>query len=171
MLAAFAIPGQTMPFYLVTLLIGNYGMFLFWHLLPANNGDLTNLAGLGRRYPVLIFSAVLLALSLAGLPPTVGFLAKFRLVLGLFEGSSTNPLNSLAVAVVINSAISIAYYLKIAYELAFKPVPANPPQLSITRQVQIGLVGAMVLVLFFFPALLEAVADYGNALAPAVLNW
>ena len=172
MLAAFALPGQTVPFYLTTLLVGNYCMFLFWQLLPPNQGRLTDIAGLGRRYPILIFTAVTLALSLAGLPPTIGFLAKFRLVLGLFDTTSQNPLSSLAVAVVVNSAISIAYYLKIAYQLAFSPEGSLPsPALSSAKQVQIGLLGALVLLLFFFPQLIQAVASLSGSHTKALLQW
>ena len=112
--------------------------------------------GLHRRNPVLAAVLLVLFLSLAGIPPLVGFWAKFNLfaaVLGVSAGPVPFALVALALAL---SAVSLYYYLQVlkrAYvmqavdETAIKAHPA-------TLAVLVGIAAAVV-VLGCFPALLS----------------
>jgi len=99
-------------FYLAVYLFMNTGAF---GVLIAMSGkgsgrpSLDDLAGLGRRKPWLAASLAAFLLSLAGFPPTAGFLAKFY----VFGAAVREGHVWLAVAAVLASLVSVAYYLKI----------------------------------------------------------
>jgi len=105
-----------------------------------------------------MLAAVLLVLflSLAGIPPLVGFWAKFNLfaaVLGVGAGPVPFALVALAVAM---SAVSLYYYLQVlkrAYVLpavSETPIKVHP----VTMMVLVGIAAAVVL-LGMFPAVLQ----------------
>lgn len=72
--------------------------------------------GLGRRAPLLAFAMTVFLLSMAGLPPFGGFASKFVLFSGAIDVGVTQGLGWLvwlAVAAVLNSALSLYYYLRV----------------------------------------------------------
>ena len=74
-------------------------------------------SGLGRRRPALALVMTLFLLSLAGFPPTGGFFAKFY----LFRSAVERPeLIWLVVAAVLNSVVSVYYYLRIVVAMYFR---------------------------------------------------
>jgi NADH-quinone oxidoreductase subunit N len=112
--------------------------------------------GLHKRNPILAAVLLVLFLSLAGIPPLVGFWAKFNLfaaVLGVSAGPIPFALVALAVAF---SAVSLYYYLQVlkrAYVMPATdetPIKAHP----VTMIVLVGIAAAVVL-LGCFPALLQ----------------
>ena len=112
--------------------------------------------GLHKRNPALAAVLLVLFLSLAGIPPLVGFWAKFNLfaaVLGVSAGPIPFALVALAVAF---SAVSLYYYLQVlkrAYVMPAideSPIKAHP----VTMIVLVGIAAAVVL-LGCFPALLQ----------------
>lgn len=110
------------------------------------------LAGEGRRAP---FAAGVLALclfSLAGIPATAGFIGKFF----LFKAAVDKGFYALAVIGVVNSLVSIGYYLKVVYMLYMRdPVEEEPPPaLAPADRLVLGLCAAGILVLGIFPAAL-----------------
>jgi NADH-quinone oxidoreductase subunit N len=112
--------------------------------------------GLHKRSPLLAGVLLVLFLSLAGIPPLVGFWAKFNLfaaVLGTGAGPVPFALVALAIAL---SAVSLYYYLQVlkrAYVM--KPVDESPIRVHpVTLLVLLVIAGAVV-VLGCFPALLQ----------------
>ena len=72
--------------------------------------------GLGKRSPFLAFSMLLFLLSLAGIPPLAGFASKFVLFSSAVDASlvpGQSWLIWLAVAGVLNSALSLYYYARV----------------------------------------------------------
>ena len=99
---------------------------------------------------------LVLFLSLAGIPPLVGFWAKFNLfaaVLGVSAGPVPFALVALAVAF---SAVSLYYYLQVLKRAYVMPAVDESPMKAhpVTLAVLLGIAAAVV-VLGCFPALLE----------------
>jgi NADH-quinone oxidoreductase subunit N len=112
--------------------------------------------GLHKRNPLLAAVLLVLFLSLAGIPPLVGFWAKFNLftaVLGVSAGPVPFALVALAVAL---SVVSLYYYLQVlkrAYVMPAideSPIKAHPVTLAVLL-----LIAAAVVLLGCFPALLQ----------------
>ncbi len=112
LIAVVARDAESFAFYLVAYLFMNAGAF---GVLAAATGKgiehtaLEDFAGLGRRNPWLAASLAVFLLSLAGFPPTAGFLAKFY----VFSGAVREGHIALTVAAVLASLVSVAYYLKV----------------------------------------------------------
>ena len=112
--------------------------------------------GLHKRSPMLAAVLLVLLLSLAGIPPLVGFWAKFNLfaaVLGVAQG--VVPFSLVAVAVAA-SAVSLYYYLQVLKRAYVMPsvsdTPIKPHPVTL---VVLVMIAAAVVVLGVFPALLQ----------------
>jgi NADH-quinone oxidoreductase subunit N len=111
-------------------------------------------AGIARKRPAVALAMTLFLLSLAGVPPTGGFLAKFY----LFRAAVERPeLVWLVVAAVLLSVVSIYYYLRIVVAMYFRerPEPARGYPSPATAVVLV-LLAAIVLLLGVLPSPLLA---------------
>jgi len=87
--------------------------------------DISHYAGLGRRAPVTAFCMLVFMFALAGIPPTAGFIGKFV----LFSSAIYANLLWLAVLAILNSALSLYYYLRIvSYMYLREPVGPKMPE-------------------------------------------
>ena len=73
--------------------------------------------GLFFRYPMMSMLMAILMFSLAGIPPLSGFAAKFNIIMAIV----TKELYVVATIAVLNSVISLYYYLKIVKFMIFRP--------------------------------------------------
>ncbi|HJZ89010.1 MAG TPA: NADH-quinone oxidoreductase subunit N [Polyangia bacterium] len=73
--------------------------------------------GLGTRHPAAALAMTIFLLSLGGIPPTAGFFGKFYIFKAALESSALLPL---VVIAVLNSVISIYYYLKVVMVMYFR---------------------------------------------------
>ncbi|MGH2372949.1 MAG: NADH-quinone oxidoreductase subunit N [bacterium] len=71
-------------------------------------------SGLAGRAPLLAVATSIFMISLAGLPPTAGFVAKLGVFLAAIEGGGSGGL-ALALIGVLTSVVSVYYYLRVAY--------------------------------------------------------
>jgi NADH-quinone oxidoreductase subunit N len=116
--------GATGPlaFYLLAYAFMNLGAFgvLLWFEREAG-AELTwrDLAGLGRRRPAMAALFALFLLSLAGIPPTAGFPAKFWIFLEGWQAGYPG----LVLVALLGSAIGVYYYLRAVYALFLLPEP------------------------------------------------
>jgi NADH-quinone oxidoreductase subunit N len=85
-----------------------------------------DLAGQGWERPVVSFALSVAMFSLAGIPPTVGFLGKFL----AFRAAVNAHLVWLAVVGVLASLVSVFYYVRVVYYLYMKPLPKRKPAFS-----------------------------------------
>ena len=76
-------------------------------LVALKRADLGAFEGLAKRAPIAAFTLSVSLLALAGVPPLNGFWSKLLLILSVVNG----PYAWLAVAAVLNSAFSVAYYV------------------------------------------------------------
>jgi NADH-quinone oxidoreductase subunit N len=112
LVAVVAGDGPGLAFYLIAYAFMNAGAFGVLAALSGQGEDhdrLSDLAGLGRRHPWLAVCLSVFLLSLAGIPPTAGFLAKFL----IFSAAVAKGHVLLAVAAVLASLVSVAYYFKV----------------------------------------------------------
>jgi NADH-quinone oxidoreductase subunit N len=118
---------QAAMLYTLVYVFMNLGVFAGFSILAnqAKNDDIGVFAGLSGRSMKLALALVVLLLSMSGLPPTAGFIAKFM----VFASVIPNPaLVWLAVVAVINSVISLYYYFRIVHQMFFRDAatPAAP---------------------------------------------
>ena len=99
--------------------------------------DISNYAGLVSRAPITAFCMLIFMFALAGIPPTAGYIGKFV----LFSSAIYSGLVWLAVLAILNSALSLVYYLRIISYMYLKE-PTGP---KIAEQK--GYVVALVLTL------------------------
>ena len=98
-------------FYLMTYSIMTLGAFAVLSLIEKNENNFVqteDLAGFAKTNPILALSLSIFLLSLAGLPPAMGFFGK----LYLFSAAVNEGLLWLALWGVINSVLSVYFYLR-----------------------------------------------------------
>jgi NADH-quinone oxidoreductase subunit N len=112
--------------------------------------------GLHKRNPLLAAVLLVLFLSLAGIPPLVGFWAKFNLfaaVLAVSAGPVAFVLVALAVAF---SAVSLYYYLQVLKRAYVMPAVSDAPiQVHPVSMIVLLAIAAAVVLMGCFPALLQ----------------
>ena len=135
-------------FHLCVLVLFKMGPFMVLSSIEREGGShrVAGLNGLASRDPLLAASMFVFMLSLAGVPPFSGFLSKLLMLNGIVTvsagtggadsilswASSVEPAFWLAVAIVLNSALSIFYYLRMGMVMFFEPnegdegSPCNP---------------------------------------------
>jgi len=99
-------------FYMLSYTFMNIGAFAIIILVGKkgeSNGTVQDFAGFGVKHPVLAVAMSIFLFSLAGMPPTAGFIGKFY----LFSGAIQQGYIWLAVIGVLNSAASVYYYLRV----------------------------------------------------------
>ena len=87
---------------------------------------LTDLAGQGWERPWMSFALAVAMFSLAGIPPTGGFVAKFL----VFRAAVNQHLVWLAVVGVLASLVSVFYYVRVVFYLYMKPLPKRAPRFT-----------------------------------------
>ncbi len=111
--------------------------------------NIDDLKGLASKNPWLAFIMLLVAFSLAGIPPTVGFYAKFMVLNALVDSGMT----WLAALAVIFSVIGAFYYLQIVRAMYFeKPANGIAPFASIDMRLVLSVNGLAILGFGLFPA-------------------
>ncbi len=111
---------QAVLFYLMSYAFMNIGAFAVVSVLERRGqigSTITDYAGLGKRKPLLAFAMLLFMFSLTGIPPFIGFWGK----LYVFGAAVQASMSWLAVAGMINSAISAFYYLGIVVQMYMRP--------------------------------------------------
>ncbi len=107
-------------FYLIVYTAMNLGAFGVLAVLTARGttcATLDDLAGLGSRHPLLAAIMAVVMFSLAGIPPTAGFMAKFY----LFSAVVTGGYIELAVIGLLFSGVSLYYYLRVVIWMYMRP--------------------------------------------------
>jgi NADH-quinone oxidoreductase subunit N len=142
-------------FYIVTYVLttlGTFGLIMLLARAGVECEDIRDFSGLNRRSPLLAAVMAVFMFSLAGIPPTVGFYAKFAILQAVISTGVTSHL-MVAIAAVLLSLIGAFYYLRIVKVMYFD----DPLDLSEVRQTGaaralLSLNGAAVLVLGVLPS-------------------
>ena len=149
-------------FYLVTYSVINLGSFAIVSSVEREENGLKfkDYRGLGLRYPWLAAAMTIFMISLAGFPPTAGFVAKY----GLFSAAIAEGYIWLVVIAVLNTLISVYYYLRLVINMYMKE--EENALISSFNIIVIGLIwimAAMMIILGIIPGfLLEITAEAAN---------
>ena len=110
--------------------------------------QLDDFKGLNQRNPWLAFLLLLVMFSLAGIPPLVGFMAKFVVIQGLVNAG----LFKLALVAVLFSLIGAFYYLRVVKLMYFdKPENTTPIQFSAVQHGVLTVNALALIVLGVLP--------------------
>lgn len=147
---------STALFYIVVyalMTLGSFGMILYLARPGFEADTLEDMRGLAKRSPWYAFLMMVIMLSLAGLPPTVGFYAK----LAVFQSAVQAGYLWLAVAAVMLSLVGAFYYLRVVKLMYFdEPKDATPVSGPREMRALLSANALALLVLGLFPNLLMA---------------
>ena len=142
-----AIGHSAILFYMLVYTFMNLGAFAVLVLIGKkgeNNLTLDGIAGLGYKKPILGIVLTIFLFSLMGLPPTAGFIGKFY----IFAGAIKAGYIWLAVLGILNSAVSLYYYLRVIVQMYFKDPVEDFSWVSINTPTAISIVISLVGVLY-----------------------
>jgi NADH-quinone oxidoreductase subunit N len=151
--------GAAVLYYALTYALTTVGAFGVIAIVERDAGSdrLDAFAGLSRRSPVLAAALLLYLLSLAGIPPLVGFWAKFNLFAAVLRSPGAGSWGLALVAVALGaSAVSLYYYLQVlkrAY--VAKPARIEALQVSFVELATLVAIAIAVLLLGIFPTVLS----------------
>jgi NADH-quinone oxidoreductase subunit N len=153
-------------FYLIAYALMTLGSFGVVMLVSARGEEQTSLAsyaGLGRRQPLLAGLMALFLLSLAGIPPTAGFIAK----VGVFGAAIRAGHWPLVLIGVLSSVVAAFFYLRVIV-LMYMQEPAGEQleDRSVLPRAALAIPAALTLVLGVFPQIVLGVLDKAS-----VLRW
>jgi NADH-quinone oxidoreductase subunit N len=120
-------------FYLIAYTATTLAAFGLLSLLCARQSDresvqIADLSGLFWRHPLLAMLMLVALLSLAGIPLTVGFIAKFY----IFSAAVSGYHWSLLASLIIGSGLGIYYYLRVIYSMTLNDTD-HPPHSTAAR--------------------------------------
>jgi multicomponent Na+:H+ antiporter subunit D len=78
--------------------------------------NISQLSGIGRKMPLTMIAFSVAAFSMIGIPPAVGFLSKWYMLTGAFEGH----LYFVIVIIIISTLLNCAYFLPVIYKAFFE---------------------------------------------------
>ncbi len=116
---------------------------IFLHQLGTR--DLDKLRGVGRRMPFVMFCFTIAALSLAGVPPLIGFYSKFYIIWGSIIATAYLA----TIILVLMSAFSVVYYLRLIQILVFSE--PSPEAATATRPhwILLFVIGILMILIIF----------------------
>jgi NADH-quinone oxidoreductase subunit N len=135
--------------YIAVYSLSTIGLFAI--LVKMKDYSFEGFNGLAKQYPGLAFAATVFLLSLAGIPLTGGFLAKYYMVLAVMQ---TGQWLWLVIFAMVCATISVYYYFRVIQAMYFKDGPAQQLELSGGfKAILIGL-ALIIILLGIFPQLL-----------------
>src|SRR3954471_13124702 len=145
--------------------MGAFAIIVMMRRKDAIGDELKDLSGLAFRQPFAAFAMLLFMLSLGGIPPTAGFMGKFW----LFGAAIDSGYVWLAVIGVLNSAVSLYYYIRIVVFMYLrKETAGSEPVMSPALRVTLAIAVAATLILGVYPRqLFDAAEASARAIVPA----
>ena len=141
---------QASIFYLISYFFTTIGAFGVISLLSSSEYEaekIEDFKGLFWKRPGIAIVFTLSLLSLAGIPLTAGFIAKFYVIL---EGMKAG-LMVLIISMIINSVIGLYYYLRIITTLFSTANETNLPELSFFGNITLAIIAVSILLLGIYP--------------------
>ncbi len=162
--AASALGAGAIMFYLLTYVFAILGSFIA--IVAFNNSEGSDLvdsyAGLSRRSPLLAATLFIGLLSIAGIPPLGGFIAKFYIIAAAVK----EGLWVLAVIGVVMAIVAMYYFLLVVKSMYLRP-PKNtdPIKVDLTTRALLYIINAVTIFLGIYPGpLTDWVMDIAKVL-------
>ncbi len=136
--------GDAVLFYLLTYMVANVGAFAVVIIFSLRTGSdlIDDYRGLARRAPLLAAAMLVFLLSLAGVPPLGGFIAKIY----VFAAAMKEGLIVLVCVGLVNIVISLYYYLVVVKKMYIneptdrRPIPMSAPMQAVVYSTLAGTV-------------------------------
>lgn len=131
--------------------LGGFGIIMLLARQGFEADNISDLTGLNQRSPWFAFMMMILMLSMAGIPPTVGFWAKLAVLTAVVDVD----LVWMAIIAVFFSIIGIFYYLRVIKVMYFDDaVDTRPLECGRDMQIALSTNGLAILALGLYPAAL-----------------
>jgi NADH-quinone oxidoreductase subunit N len=124
---------------------------LFAILVKMKDFSFEGFNGMARQHPVVAFAAAVFLLSLAGIPLTGGFMAKYYMIAAVM---ATGNFLWLVIFALLCAAVSVYYYFRVIQAMYFKEGQAQPLELSAGFKGMLILLALATILLGIFPDLL-----------------
>ncbi|MBX6771476.1 MAG: NADH-quinone oxidoreductase subunit N [Chloroflexi bacterium] len=138
---------NALMFYVAAYAVMNLGAFAVIQAISGARDEATDVAsfdGLGRRSPLLAGAMAVFMLSLAGVPPTAGFMAKLYVFSAAIQGGYLD----LAIVGVLTSAVATFYYLRLIVAMYMRPcADSAPAAVPLPASLTVAVVAALILTL------------------------
>lgn len=160
--AATADATSGMLVYLTAYTLTNLGAFIAIIAFSTRVGSdrIEDYSGLSRRAPMLALALAICLLSLAGIPPMAGFISKVYLFAAVFDAAAKNTaLYYLVIIGLLNSAISVYYYVRVVKAMYFGTVITEeslPTAFSLRVALSASVAGVLILGVYPMPVMQAA---------------
>jgi NADH-quinone oxidoreductase subunit N len=140
-------------YYVFSYSVATLGAFTILHLLSPDEEEVTveSFYGLAGKNPFLAFMMTISVLSLAGIPPLAGFIAKYM----IFSQAIEHGYLGVVLLAVFTSLVGVYYYFQLIIAMYFKPGNCDRIQLTLIIRFLLVVLAAASLLLGLFPAALN----------------
>jgi NADH-quinone oxidoreductase subunit N len=169
-LATGSMAAEAVTFYLVAYFITTLGAFGVVAVLSPGDRDadqLEDYRGLFWKRPLLGTVFTLMLLSLAGIPTTAGFMAKFYVV----AAGASSAIWGLIILLVLTSVIGLFYYLRVLVSVYSAPAENAAalalPSVPVSSRIVLGVLGVLLVWLGVYPSyFLQLVGSATRSMRP-----
>ena len=137
--------------YSVAYTLATVGIFAV--LIKIDDHSFDGYKGLGKSHPLLAFTTTVFLLSLAGIPLTAGFFAKYYMLLSVMQTGGSFAI-WLVIIGVLFAAVSVYYYFKVIQAMYFKEGEPVVAEISGGFKLTLVVVAALIVLFGIFPDLL-----------------
>lgn len=140
-----------MMYYIFVYIVSNLGAFAVISSIENKTGKLSmdDYDGLHKTNPRLSFAMTLAMFSLAGIPPFAGFFSKFLIFTSVTSASDSWALYMLVLVALINTIISLYYYLLVVKAIWIKPGEAKIEAFKSDNSDKLALILCVAGIVFF----------------------
>ncbi len=115
--------------------LGAFACLLYFDIEGTRGATLDELNGFGRREPAGALAFAIFLVSLTGIPPTIGFVAKFLVIQPVLDAGYA----WLAVAIALNAVLAAFYYLRVVVHMYMYDPEGTQPRLVAPRLLSLSL--------------------------------
>jgi NADH-quinone oxidoreductase subunit N len=143
MVAASELGTASVLFYLLAyafMNLGAFGVVILYGRRGEENINIGDYSGMAYKYPLLAAAMAIFMFSLAGIPPTAGFVGKFY----IFSSAVKAGYIGLAIIGVLNSALSVYFYLRVTVMMYMRNPEKEFAKLDLSPAMVIALIIAVL---------------------------